>query len=314
MALIAAMVTSIRAGQSGKVGSGTLTTYRMEVEGGLPWSADEVAAIVDKTLGDKRGWISAGHSLQRTQSDAPHQGPLSQAERVTMCFSATASFTAGTALIAVGVMTLHKSRGLPELPLALVPLLFGLQQLTEGVLWPSFRHDLPLVTTWATYTYSFFSHMLWPIFAPLAILLVETKRRRRTALEVFQVLGLAVGLYLLYFILRFPVSARVHNRSVVYDSPHFFLLSVMVVYLLATCVSGLFSGHRCINVFGVLAFVLAVAAYQVSALTLVSVWCFFAAVLSLVMYVHFSGPMQACRPALDQSPNGTWKASEGIAR
>ena len=79
---------------------------------------------------------------------------------------------------------------------------------------------------------------------------------------------------------------------------------MLVVYLLATCVTGLFSSHRCINAFGVLTFVLAVAAYQVSVKTFVSVWCLFAAVLSLLIYAHFSGPMQACRPALAQSHDG----------
>ena len=59
-----------------------------------------------------------------------------------------------------------------------------------------------------------------------------------------------------------------------YRSPHFYIGAVLVIYLLATCVSGLFSSHRCVNVFGVLAFVLAVVAYQVSAATFVSVWCF----------------------------------------
>ena len=49
-----------------------------------------------------------------------------------MCFSATASFTAGGALTTVGALTVHKSQGKIELPLALVPLLFGTQQLTEG--------------------------------------------------------------------------------------------------------------------------------------------------------------------------------------
>ena len=136
---------------------------------------------------------------------------------------------------------------------------------------------------------------------PFAILLVETSRRRRAAIGVFQALGIAVGLYLLYFLVRFPVTAHVHGRSIVYDSPHFYIVGVLVIYLLATCVSGLFSSHRCINAFGVLAFVLAVAAYQVSVNTFVSVWCFFAAVLSLLVYVHFSGPMQACRPALTRS-------------
>lgn len=215
-----------------------------------------------------------------------------------MCFSATASFTAGTALSAVGGLTLRKSQGKVELPLALVPLLFGVQQFSEGFLWLSLRNDLPTVKTTTTYIFSMFSHVWWPIFVPFAILLVEHDRRRRASLAVFQVLGLGVGLYLLYFIVRNPVIARVEGRSIFYDSPHFFIGAVLVVYFLATCVSGLFSSHRCVNVFGVLAFVLAVAAYQVSVKTFVSVWCFFAAVLSLLVYVHFSGPMQACRPAL----------------
>lgn len=218
-----------------------------------------------------------------------------------MCFSATASFTAGTALTAVGGLTVHKSRGKVELPVALIPLLFGVQQLSEGVLWLSLRHDLPLLKSLATYTFSMFSHVLWPIFVPFAILLVETGRRRKTALGVFQVLGLSVGLYLLYFLVRFPVTARVLGHSISYDSPHFYIGAVLVVYLLATCVSGLFSSHWCINVFGVLAFVLAIVAYQVSVATFVSVWCFYAAVLSLLIYAHFSGPMQACRPALARS-------------
>lgn len=227
-----------------------------------------------------------------------------------MCFSATASFTAGATLSAVGGLTLHKSRGKVELPLALVPLLFGVQQLTEGVLWLSLRNDLPLLRSWATYVYSMFSHVLWPIFVPFAILLVETSRWRRTSIAVFQALGIGVGLYLLYFIVRFPVTARIEGRSIFYDSPHFFIMGVLVIYLLATCVTGLFSTHRCINAFGVLTFVLAVAAYQVSVKTFVSVWCFFAAVLSLLVYVHFSGPMQACRPHLALARDGATPAAD----
>jgi hypothetical protein len=218
-----------------------------------------------------------------------------------MCFSAAASFTAGATLSAVGGLTVRKSRGKTELPLALIPLLFGIQQLTEGVLWLNIHNDQSTLKLVATYVYSMFSHVLWPIFVPFAILLVESKRWRKTAIGVFQILGVAVGLYLFYFILRFPVTAYVHGHSIVYASRHFYIVEVLVVYLLATCATGLFSSHRCVNVFGVLAFVLAVVAYEVSVDTFVSVWCFYAAVLSLIVYIHFSGPMQACRPALARS-------------
>ncbi len=113
--------------------------------------------------------------------------------------------SAREALTTVGALTIRKSQGKTELPLAMVPLLFGLQQITEGVVWISLRHDFPALKTVATYVYSMLSHVLWPILVPFAILLVETSRRRRRALSVFQALGLAVGLYLFYFLLRFPV-------------------------------------------------------------------------------------------------------------
>lgn len=213
-----------------------------------------------------------------------------------MCFSATASFAAGTALSAVGVLTLRKPRTKAELPLALIPLLFGIQQLTEGLLWLSLRHHLPTLQLWSTYIFSGFSHVLWPIFVPFAILLVETNRRRRAALGVFLILGLAVGLYLLFFLVRFGITAQIHGQSIFYDSPHFYIEGVLVIYLLATCVSGLFSSHRCINYFGVLAFVLAIAAALVSIHTFVSVWCFFAAVLSALIYLHFTRWMHAMPP------------------
>jgi len=214
-----------------------------------------------------------------------------------LCFSATASFTAATALTAVGGLTVSRSRGKLELPIAVVPLLFGAQQMAEGVLWLSLGHNA-LLASWTTYIFSLFSHVLWPIFVPFAILMVETERWRRKAIGVFEVLGLGVGLYMLFFIIRFPVTARILGQSISYESPHFYIIGVLVTYLLATCVSGLFSSHRCISTFGILAFLLAVLAYVLSVSTFVSVWCFFAAVLSLLILAHFSGPMQACRPAL----------------
>lgn len=218
-----------------------------------------------------------------------------------MCFSATASFTAGATLSVAGAVTVSRSDGKAELPLAMVPLLFGIQQISEGFLWVSINRSLPGLQTWTTYIFSMFSHVFWPMFVPFAILLVEPSQRRRHALHVFQALGLGVGLYLLFFIVRYPVTSRVEGRSIFYDSPHFFIVGVLITYFLATCGSGLFSSHRIVNIFGVSAFVLAVAAYVVSAKTFVSVWCFFAAILSLLLVFQFSGPMQRSRTVVSRN-------------
>jgi len=55
-------------GSSRVAGSGPLTSYRVEVETGLPWKTADVAAVIDTTLGDRRGWVLTGKSFQRTPS------------------------------------------------------------------------------------------------------------------------------------------------------------------------------------------------------------------------------------------------------
>ena len=77
-----------------------------------------------------------------------------------MCFSASASFIAGTSLSALGVVSLRRTELKTEQPLAMIPLLFGLQQLSEGVVWLTFSHDAPLLKQTMTYVYSGFSHVL----------------------------------------------------------------------------------------------------------------------------------------------------------
>ena len=203
-----------------------------------------------------------------------------------MCFSASASFIAGASLSAVGVATLTKTERTTELPFAMIPLLFGLQQLTEGVIWLTFHHDAPLLKQTMTYLYSGFSHALWPMYVPFAMGVLEAVHWRKKAIFAFEAAGVAVGLYLLYFIVTRPVTAEVVGRHIVYLSPHFYLIPVMVLYLAATCVSCFFSSHGYVKLFGVLALLSFIAAYLLHVMALVSIWCFFAAILSLLIYLH----------------------------
>ena len=203
-----------------------------------------------------------------------------------MCFSATASFTAGTALSALGVATLRLTRRKVDIPFASIPLLFGVQQIVEGILWLSFRFDAPQLNVATTYLFSMFSHVLWPIFVPFSIGLLEAVPWRRKAIWGFQAVGLFVGLYLLYVLAEFPVTA-VAAENIVYVSPHFYNIPVMLFYLAATCVSCFFSSVATIRLFGALALFLFLVAYGFFTIALFSVWCFFAAVLSSIIYVHF---------------------------
>ena len=80
--------------------------------------------------------------------------------------------------------------------------------------------------------------------------------------------------------------AEVIGAHIVYVSPHFYLLPVMVLYLAATCVSCFFSSHTFVRLFGILALLSFIAAAVVHARALVSIWCFFAAILSFLIYLH----------------------------
>lgn len=90
-----------------------------------------------------------------------------------MCFSASASFIAVTSLLAFGAIAVRKANEKAELPFAAIPLLFGVQQVLEGIIWLTFRFDTPLLNTVVANAYLLFSHVLWPIYVPFAALMLE---------------------------------------------------------------------------------------------------------------------------------------------
>lgn len=205
-----------------------------------------------------------------------------------MCFSATASFTAGAVLLGTGTLTLRSVKHRREVVFAAIPVLFAIQQLIEGVMWLTFQHDAVYLNTVMTHAYSFFSHVLWPVYVPVAVLLIEPLRSRRQALRAFAAGGIGLGVYLLYMLVAFPTISRITGQHIEYVSPHFFAVAVMTLYLLSTTVSPIVSSHRLVKVFGVLALLAFGLAYYFYAVRFISVWCFFAALLSAVIYFHFA--------------------------
>lgn len=204
-----------------------------------------------------------------------------------MCFSASASFVAGTALSASGVATIRMTREKAELPLAMIPFLFGIQQITEGFVWLSFSAATSTFNAMSTFVYSLFSHVLWPIYVPFAVRMIDKVPWRRRVLSAFQIIGLMVGLYLLYYMVTSPITSSVVKGRIVYNSPHFYIVLIMIFYLLSTCISAFFSSHKLIRLFGSMALALALLTYWLFSIAFVSVWCFFAAILSLIIFLHF---------------------------
>lgn len=203
-----------------------------------------------------------------------------------MCFSASASFVAGAGLSVAGIATIAFTRRRATLPFAAIPLLFGIQQLIEGLIWLSFKEGSRLPNGPLALAFSLFSHVLWPIFMPFAVRRLETDPGRKKVQAAAQIAGVAVGLYLLYFLLREPVVARVLGMHIQYDSPHFNAPAVMLLYLFSSCGAFVAASDRMLQAFGASLLTAFLVAYVVHTETLFSMWCFFAAVLSLIVAAY----------------------------
>jgi len=96
-----------------------------------------------------------------------------------MCFSSAASFTAAVGLTSLGVLTLLETRNKKEIPFASIPLLFGIQQASEGLVWLSIQHGNLYLNSVFSHVFTFFAYIFWPLFIPLSVLLLEKILWRR---------------------------------------------------------------------------------------------------------------------------------------
>jgi hypothetical protein len=192
---------------------------------------------------------------------------------------------AGTTLSTVGFATMNRTRERSALPFAIIPLIFGIQQLIEGGIWLSFRSDVRSLNSILTYLYALFAFVVWPSFIPFAVASLETVLWRKQSLRLFQATGAIVSLYLLYAHTVSPVVSQVENKSISYNNSHFFNSWIIVLYFVATVGSCLVSSRGGVKLFGIFVFLLALTAYLIYANTFVSVWCFFAAILSITIFL-----------------------------
>jgi hypothetical protein len=137
-----------------------------------------------------------------------------------------------------------------------------------------------------TYGFVFFSHIFWPFFAPLSIWLIEKHPLRKKILGGITLVGSFMGLYLLSSTIVGPVSSSIVGESIAYGIPISYPLTTFLLYLFATCAGAMVASSVKIRVFGTAVLVGFLVAHMFYPETLFSVWCFFAAALSVIIYTH----------------------------
>ena len=204
-----------------------------------------------------------------------------------MCFSANASFGTGIALSIIGVVALKKTHLSSQIPFAAIPLIFSIQQLAEGCLWLMLRNSNFLVAEHAiTYIFLFFAQIIWPVWVPISFLILEKKKSRTNLQKLLVGIGVLVSSYLGYCLIAFPVQARIVEHHITYDQayPHALSNYVALFYLIATIAPPFFSHVKKMPLLGIAILM----SYAITTFFyddyLISVWCFFASVISIAVY------------------------------
>jgi hypothetical protein len=213
-----------------------------------------------------------------------------------MCYSAEVSFFAGGVLAAASVSIARIPRVPASLPLAAIPAVFAAHQLTEGFIWLSqSRLETGNIHMAALTLYVLIAYIFWPIFIPYAVWRLEAVKWRQALMIGCQVIGIAVGLNFLLGMLQTPVGATLCTGHIAYQvaSPW----HIEPAYLVAVILPFLVSSRRGLLLFGLaVAGSCAIGLYLTSFPAFPSVWCFFAALLSGVLYAYFKAEQRATVP------------------
>lgn len=206
-----------------------------------------------------------------------------------MCFSAGASFAAATLLSAIGIYTMRKTESRSQFAFAAIPFLFATQQFSEGIFWLSSAGTVSTsFGTSSVMVFLLFAQVIWPAWVPLSVFLTETNKHRKRILSVFLIAGLVLAAYHLYCLFTFPVGAEISGHHVAYwrDFPASNKIITSIVYILVTIVPLIVSSSRRIRILGLVLFISFVITIYFYTQHFISVWCFFAAVISgIVLWV-----------------------------
>lgn len=216
-----------------------------------------------------------------------------------MCVSAEASFGLSALLAPVGTycvrQAIQQDRAL--VPLATIPLLFGVQQAFEGLVWLGIdRNDAQLVR-WAALAYLFFAFAFWLFWIPFSAAFLEQRRTVKRVLALMSVLGMVGGAVFYLPVLLNPdsLAVMVYRHSIRYEVLESYALDVIpqtvwqLAYLAVVGMPFLIVTRQRKGLIGFGAGIVVSAAISHAFFwyAFPSVWCFFAAALSILLAFLF---------------------------
>lgn len=204
-----------------------------------------------------------------------------------MCFSAGASFGASAVLAVTGILTIKKVDKKSQYLFASIPLIFALQQFIEGFVWLSLSNpDFAFLNNFSVHVFLVFAQVVWPFWLPLSVLLLEQKAIRKKIIFFLTFTGGLVSVFLAISLINYHPEAQIVSCHIQYKLA--FPLATFkfseIFYFMPTVLPLFISSIKRMWVFGVailISYIVTEIFYTEYAL---SVWCFFAAILSVIIF------------------------------
>jgi hypothetical protein len=217
-----------------------------------------------------------------------------------MCFSANASFAAAGALSVVGLLSIRTARHNKKLiPLAATPLIFGVQQACEGLVWITINNgdSANVLLAIGTYGFIFFAGVWWPIWIPFSLYIAERLPKRKELILKTLYVGVVTAMLMFTTWILQTTGAEIVDHHLNYPVPVYsfdpangFISQIIpwassAMYLIATIMPFFISSMIYAKVTGIMVSIGLIIAYTFYVVAFGSVWCFFEAVSSMLLYL-----------------------------
>jgi len=223
-------------------------------------------------------------------------------------FMAILNFTLSGAIFVVSILTLRKVSQPKEVVFASLPLLFALHQFTQGFVWLGMDGLInPRALQIAESLFVFYAQGILQFLVPLAVWLLEPKGIRKTLIALLMYLGAFLTAYSLWGLSIAPTEVSIVNGVLYYKNPITDQLWLGIGYVLTTCGSLIFSRSIAIQLFGWLNFAALVAIYFINPYGFTSLWCLYAAAVSVLLYFYFVERRIAFLQAIREKQHGLSK-------
>jgi hypothetical protein len=169
-----------------------------------------------------------------------------------------------------------------------MPSLFAIHEFIEGFVWLGLDGRVSAhVMHNAGAAYVIYAQGLLPFILPFSVFLIEPTKRFRRRMLAFVILGGLLALYMLWGLVSYPLQISEQGHSILYFNVITTTTLVAVLYVIATCGSLFFSGFRDLRMLAWANLVGLLVVMEVKRYAFTSVWCAYAAAVSVIIYFFF---------------------------